>query len=256
MFADPLYTLPVVAALLGLYVVGGFVKGAASFGQPMVTISVAVLFVPVPAAIAIAVVPSFLANLVQGYANRESAPQLKPYWPFYVCLIAGILIGLRIFALLDQNALQAIIGMLLVVFSVTQLAGLSPPLSPPPRGMVLAASGLISGLAAGTTSFVAFPSLPVFIAYRLDRKLFALVTSVMFFITMLMVGGGLTLLGLFGRGELIMGLACCVPSFFGQKLGLGMRDRMSVSALRLFVNIVLCCVGLGLILKYLGIGFG
>jgi uncharacterized membrane protein YfcA len=255
MFADPLYTLPVIAGLLGLYVVGGFVKGAASFGQPMVTISVAVLFIPVPAAIAIAVVPSFLANLVQGYASREVTPQLKPYWPFYVSLIVGIGIGLRIFASLDHDALQAIIGMLLVVFSVTQLAGLSPPLVPPPKAAVLAASGLISGLAAGTTSFVAFPSLPVFIAYRLDRKLFALVTSVMFFITMIMVGGGLTVLGLFGRGELIMGLACCVPSIIGQKLGLRMRDRMSVSALRLFVNVVLGLVGLGLILKYFGLGF-
>ncbi|MGX1308348.1 putative membrane protein YfcA [Amorphus suaedae] len=256
MFADPIYTLPVIAAILGLYVVGGFVKGAASFGQPMVTISVAVLFIPVPSAIAIAVVPSFLANLVQGYASREVAPQLKPYWPFYVALVTGILIGLRIFASLDQGALQAIIGTLLLLFSATQLAGVSPPLSPPPKPATLALTGLISGLSAGTTSFVAFPSLPVFIAYRLDRRLFALVTSVMFFITMLIVGGGLTALGLFGRGELIMGLACCIPSFFGQKLGLRMRDRMSVTALRLFVNIVLACVGLGLVLKYFGIGFG
>lgn len=255
MFADPLYTLPVIAAILGLYVIGGFVKGAASFGQPMITISVAVLFIPVPAAIAIAVVPSFLANVVQGYSSRDAAPQLKPYWPFYAALIVGIAVGLRIFASLDQDALQAIIGVLLVIFSVTQLGGLSPPLSPPPKRGVLAISGLISGLAAGTTSFVAFPSLPVFIAYRLDRKLFALVTSVMFFITMLMVGGGLTVLGLFGRSELVIGLACCIPSIIGQKLGLRMRDRMSVSALRLFVNVVLGLVGLGLVLRYLGIGF-
>ena len=95
----------------------------------------------------------------------------------------------------------------------------------------------------------------MFIAYRLDRKLFALVTSVMFFITMLMVGGGLTVLGLFGRGELILGLLCCIPSIIGQKLGLRLRDRMSVSALRLFINIVLGLVGVGLVLRYLGIGF-
>lgn len=255
MFVDPLYTLTVVAALLGLYLVGGFVKGAASFGQPMVTISIGVLFLPVPAAIGIAVVPSFLANIVQGYAGREAAPRLVRYWPFYVSLVLGILIGLRIFASLDQGGLQTIIGALLILFSATQLSGLTPPLSPPPRAPVLAVTGLISGLSAGTTSFVAFPSLPVFIAYGLDRKLFALVTSVMFFITMLCVGGGLTMLGLIGRSELLVGLLCCIPSYLGQRIGLSVRDRMSVASLRIFINVVLALVGASLVVRNLAAAF-
>ncbi|WP_018699054.1 sulfite exporter TauE/SafE family protein [Amorphus coralli] len=246
---DPYYTWPVIGALLGLYLLGGFVKGAAAFGQPLVTVSLAAMFMPVPIAIGISVIPSILVNLIQGYASRQAAPRLPRYWPFYLALIIGILIGLRIFSMLDQGALQVIIGCLLIVFSAVQLSGLTPPLSPPPRAPVLAATGLVSGLLAGTTSFVAFPSLPVFIAYGLDRRLFALVTSVMFTITLLMVGGGLTVLGLIGRSELVMGLVCCIPSYLGQRVGLAVRERMSVSALSILVNIILALIGVTFLVR-------
>ncbi|MDQ0317067.1 sulfite exporter TauE/SafE family protein [Amorphus orientalis] len=253
MFADTPYTLFVIAVLLLLYLAGGFVKGAASFGQPMVTISLGVLFIPVPAAIAIAIVPAFLSNAVQAWGSWRAVSQLKPYAIFYLALVVGVVIGLSIFALLNQDALRAAIGCLLVVFALTQLLGVSPPLTPPPHRGVLAVTGLVSGVCAGTTSFVGFPSLPVLIAYRLDRALFALVTSIMFFITMSMLGGGLTLLGHFGPAELVVGILCCVPSFFGQRIGLRVRDRMSVIALRRLINVVLAAVGLVLAMRGLGI---
>lgn len=253
MFADTPYTLPVIAALIGLFFVGGFVKGAASFGQPMVTTSIGVLFLPVPSAVAIAIIPAFSANIIQAWSGRGALPFLRPYLPFFVLLVVGIIAGLNVFVALDQSSLQAVIGALLVTFVVTQLFGFIPPFSPPPSRGVLAATGLISGLAAGTTSFVGFPALPVLIAYRLDRTLFALVTSVMFFITMGLIGGGLTLFGFFGRAELLMGLICCIPSILGQQAGLSVRNRLSVERLRLVINVILGITGVVLVLRGVGL---
>lgn len=254
MLTDSPYTLTVVAVLCALYVVGGFVKGAASFGQPMVTVSLGALFLPVPSAIAIAAIPAFASNLFQAWANRSAAPELKTYRLFYLLLAVGIVIGLNVFAALNQDTLQAVIGAFLFVFALTQIFGFHPPLKPPPHQSVLALTGLVSGLAAGTTSFVGFPSLPVLIAYRVERTAFALITSVMFFITMSTISGGLFLLGLFGRGELLVGILCCLPSLLGQQIGLALRNRLSVERLRLVINLVLAAVGVSLVARALELG--
>ncbi|MEW5422298.1 TSUP family transporter [Amorphus sp. 3PC139-8] len=251
---DSPYTLTVVAVLCVLYVAGGFVKGAASFGQPMVTVSLGALLLPVPSAIAVATIPAFASNIFQAWTSRQAVGELKTYRLFYLLLALGLVAGLNVFAALDQDTLQAVIGVFLAVFAVTQIAGFHPPLKPPPHQSVLALTGLVSGLAAGTTSFVGFPSLPVLIAYRVERAAFALITSVMFFITMSLISGGLFLLGLFGRGELLVGILCCLPSLLGQQIGVRLRNRLSVARLRLVINVVLAAVGISLVLRALEAG--
>lgn len=238
-----------LALLAAVYLLGGLVKGAAAFGQPLVTIPLSSFIVPVPAALAISTVPVFISNVVQFVQNRKSWRAATGYWVFYVTMIAGMIVGLQALARVDQAVLLVLIGLVILVFVTTQAIGLRPRLAAPPGRSVLAGSGLLSGLAAGTTSFVGFPSLLVFTAYGLERRVFAFVTAIMFLLSTSILSSGLTVLGYYGRDELVAAVLCVVPSAAGQVIGQRLRDRISEAHLRRIVYAVLAGIALGLVIR-------
>jgi hypothetical protein len=82
-----------VAIIAALYLLGGFVKGTAAFGQPLIVIPLSSFFVPIPTAIAISVGPIIVSNLVQVFQNRSAFARMRRYWPFYLGIVAGIPLG-------------------------------------------------------------------------------------------------------------------------------------------------------------------
>jgi len=239
----------VLAILAAIYVVGGFVKGAAAFGQPLFVIPLSSLILPVPTAIAVSVTPVFVTNVVQLVQNIGVWREARPYWIFYAAILVGMVIGLQALASVDQEALLVVIGVLILAFVATRLIQRRANYPPPPGRLLLVGTGFLSGLAAGTASFVAFPSLLMLTSYDLDRRVFAFLTCVMFILVTVMLTGGLAFFGLYGRDTLIAGLICIVPSAIGQTIGQRVRDRMSDVLLRRIVLALLAGLGLSLILR-------
>lgn len=113
---------PEILAILALiYLLGGFVKGAAAFGQPLFTIPLSSLMLPVPTAIAISIVPVFVSNVVQLAQNYGAWREAKNYWTFYLSLVIGMSIGLQALASVDQEALLLVIGILILAFVATRV---------------------------------------------------------------------------------------------------------------------------------------
>ncbi|MEJ8570274.1 sulfite exporter TauE/SafE family protein [Microbaculum marinum] len=239
----------ILAALAAIYLLGGFVKGAAAFGQPLFTIPLSSLMLPVPTAIAISVVPVFVSNILQLFQNFAVWREALPYWPFYLTLLIGMVIGLQALTSVDQEALLMVIGALILAFVVTRLIDRRGHLPPPPGRVVMSATGFLSGLAAGTASFVAFPSLLMFTSYDLDRRVFAFLTCVMFIIVTVTLSGGLAAFGLYGRAELLTGALCIAPSAVGQVIGQRIRDRISDRLLRRIMLALLAGIAISLVLR-------
>lgn len=239
----------VLAILIVIYCFGGFVKGAAAFGQPMVTIPLASFFLPVPTAIAISIAPVMAANVVQLIQNRHALPAARAYLPFYATLAACMIAGLVVLSAVGHEGLLVLIGALILVFVVVQLTGWQPDIATPLRLRVQLASGALSGLLAGMTSFVSFPSIPVFVACRMPREQFALVICVMFLLASTILSTGLSALGVYGRAELIATLVCIAPSAGGQMVGQYVRDRLPEDKLRAIVFAMLGAMGVSLIAR-------
>jgi uncharacterized protein len=241
---------PRVLAILALiYMIGGFVKGAAAFGQPLFTIPLSSMLLPVPTAIAVSLVPVFVSNVMQLVQNISAWREAKSYWPFYASLLIGMVIGLQALASVDQEKLLLVIGILILAFVATRLVTRKTIYRAPPGRWILTVTGFFSGLAAGTASFVAFPSLLMFTSYDLDRRTFAFVTCVMFILVTVMLSGGLTLFGLYGHDALVAGFVCIVPSAFGQVIGQRARNRMPDVLLRRIVMGLLVAIAVSLIVR-------
>lgn len=241
----------VLAVLVLIYVLGGFVKGAAAFGQPLLTIPLSSFILPVPMAIAVSLVPVFVANVLQVAQNFGAWREARAYWTFYVSLVIGMVIGLQALASVDQEALLLVIGVLMLAFVATRLVQRRASYPAPPSRLVMTGTGFLSGLAAGTTSFVAFPALLMFTFYDLDRRVFAFVTCVMFLIVTIMLSSGMAVFGMYGRDAMIAGAICVIPSAIGQTIGQRVRDRMSDILLRRIVLALLAGIAASLIIRTL-----
>ncbi|MES1926667.1 sulfite exporter TauE/SafE family protein [Salinisphaera sp. T31B1] len=246
--ASPL-TLTVVAALLVIYLFGGFIKGAAAFGQPMLTIPLSSFLLPVPTAIAISIAPVMVANVVQLIQNRRVFRATFVYWPFYVTLVLAMILGLVVLSNVGHEGLLTLIGTLILVFVAVQASGWQPAIATPLRVRAQLVTGAASGLLAGMTSFVSFPSIPVFVAARMQRDVFAMVIGVMFLLASAILSTGLTVLGVYGRAEVLTAVACIAPSAGGQMLGQYVRDRLPERRLRAIVFSMLAAMGASLILR-------
>ncbi|GAB3684740.1 TSUP family transporter [Salinisphaera aquimarina] len=246
--ASPI-TLAVVGALLLIYLFGGFIKGAAAFGQPMMTIPLSSFFLPVPTAIAISIAPVMIANVVQLVQNRRAIGSTLVYWPFYLTLSISMMAGLVVFSNAGHAQLLTFIGVLIMVFVVVQLSGWQPRIVTPLRLRVQLVCGVVSGLLGGITSFASFPSIPVFVACRMERHVFSMVVGVMFLLVSTILSTGLSMLGIYGKAEIAVMLACILPSVAGQMIGQRMRDRLPEERLRLVVFSMLGAMGVSLVLR-------
>ncbi|ROO25164.1 TSUP family transporter [Salinisphaera orenii] len=239
----------VLAALIVVYLLGGFVKGAAAFGQPMVTIPLASFLLPVPTAIAISIAPMMAANVVQLIQNRRALAAARAYLPFYATLAVCMIAGLAVLSSAGHERLLVLVGALILIFVAVQLTGWQPRIATPLRLRAQLASGALSGLLAGMTSFVSFPSIPVFVACRMPREQFALVICVMFLLASTLLSTGLSALGVYGRAELIATLVCIAPSAAGQMFGQCVRDRLPERRLRAVVFAMLAAMGVSLVVR-------
>ena len=246
--ASPI-TLSVVAALVVIYLLGGFIKGAAAFGQPMLTIPLSSLLVPVPVAIGISIAPVMIANVVQLVQNRHAIGSVRAYLPFYTMLALAMGGGLLVLSSVGDAGLLTLIGLLIVVFVTVQASGWQPDIVTPLRLRVQLISGALSGLLGGMTSFVSFPAVPVFVAARMPRETFAMVVGVMFLLASSILSTGLTMLGVYGKREIAVALVCVLPSAAGQMFGQRVRDRLAERRLRAIVLCMLGAMGVSLIVR-------
>jgi uncharacterized membrane protein YfcA len=145
--------------------------------------------------------------------------------------------------------LSLLVGSAILVFVTVRASGYQPALGPAPNGRVLAGTGLASGMSAGATSFVSFPSLLVLTSYEIERREFALAAALMFLLSGVILSGGLAALGVLGPAELVTALICMAPSAGGQWLGQRLRDRLDERALLRAVYLLLAASAFGMILR-------
>ncbi len=246
--ASPI-TLSIVAALVVIYLLGGFIKGAAAFGQPMLTIPLSSFLLPVPVAIGISIAPVMMANVVQLIQNRRAVGAVVAYLPFYLVLAVAMAGGLLVLSSAGHAGLLTLIGLLILVFVGVQISGWQPSIATPLRLRTQLISGALSGLLAGMTSFVSFPSIPVFVAARMERETFAMVIGVMFLLASTILSTGLSLLGVYGKSEIAVAALCVLPSAAGQMFGQHVRDRLPERQLRAIVLGMLGVMGISLLVR-------
>lgn len=246
-----------LAYALLVFLLAGVVKGVIAFGLPLVTVPLLSLMVPVPTAIAWSLGPVLVSNLAQAHECRRSASILREAWPLLLAVGVTVPVAAGLGGRLAPGALYVVTGAMIEVTVLVQLLGfrrLGLRLDGPPRRRVplLVASGGISGVVGGLTSFYGFPAIQTLLALGPTAEQFAFVTSVLFLVGAAGLSASLAGTGSLGAPELAMSAMAVVPLMAGLRLGRLVRHRLRPEVFSRLILAALAATGLSLLVRGLG----
>lgn len=236
---DPL----ALAIALAAYFYAAFVKGLTGLGFSTSCIAWLVLAFGLHEALPLLIVPSVASNLmvmVEAGHFRESA---RRFWPLYLSLLPGLLLGLWLLGRIDPQTGAAILGVVLIGYSVFALARpgvVLPPRLERPFGPI---TGFLTGLVNGMTGSQVMPVLPYLMALRLDPARFVQAINIAFTLSSLVMVLGLSRLGYMTWHAAAISVAGLLPVFFGVRLGTRVRNCLSPEQFRLAVLALLALLG-------------
>lgn len=249
-------TLPfspgLLALVLTVYLVAGFVKGAMGFGLPVVAITVLPFFIPVETALALNALVIMVTNLQQIGQAGATRDGLRAAWPMMLGMALMVPVGALFTAGIEARVLMTILGFFVLLFVITSFV--SPHLRVP-RGWERRTGfgmGLLSGFVGALTSSPG----PIFVMYvvslHLPRPTYMaalgfIMTLFGFVVTASYVGVGVV------RWEHVpAGLLATIPGVIGGFLGNAAGKRIGLQAFRRIVLSLLAVLAVLMIERALG----
>lgn len=237
-----------ILVVAGAYFVAGLVKGVTGLGFSTTALPFLVLALGLTHALPLVILPSMASNLMVMRAAGHFCSTFRQFWILYVAAIPGLLVGLRLLATLDTGYSTAVLGIVLVLYSVLALA--QPDLRLPRRlaRPVSGPVGFVTGIVNGLTGSQVMPVLPFLLSLHLETDRFLQATNSFFTMSSLVMGAGLTTLGLMTPEAVAVSLIGLVPVWLGIKTGSAGRLLLSPQAFRTAVLLVLALLGVSLLL--------
>lgn len=230
-----------LAAIAGVFLLAGLVKGALGFGLPTIVLALLTLVLGLPQAMALMLVPTFVANLWQALAGGQLLALLARIWPFLLAAGATVWLGALALTRVDLHLLSALLGLVLMVYAVVSLGGLRLSLTARQEAWAGPLIGTVNGVLGGMTGSYVVPGIMFLQAIGLPRDLLIQALGMLFLVSTLVLG---VALGGNGFLSLELGLtstAALVPTLVGMALGQALRRRLPERRFRqvFFVGLLL-----------------
>ena len=226
------------------FFLAGTIKGIAGLGLPTVSLGILSLVLDLETAMALLLVPSFATNLWQALSGGNIGILLRRLWPFLLPATVTVWLGAALFAQLQPHWLEAMLGILLLLYAIAGLTDLRPPLQNAYERPVGVLCGMVNGTLTGLTGSFVFPGVMFLHALRLDRHQFVQSMGILFTLSTLALALALQC---HGRLTPSLGLSSALglfPALIGMVIGSHIRHLLTEAQFR---RVFFACVlGLGL----------
>lgn len=241
-------TIAVIACAIGM-MAGGTVKGVVGIGLPLVSLPVMAIFIPIPKAIALLLLPSFATSVWQTFHGGLLVPSVKRFWPLLLGMAIGTPISVRMLATFDVEALYLILGTVVAIFAALLHRSMVLPVSPRAEPWAAPAVGAASGLVGGLSMLFG----PVYAMYlaglKLGKERLVAVIALCNVWATLVLAASMAGFNLFGGTDFVASLLALIPSFAGLGVGQWLRRHINEDLFRKTLAAVLFLIGLNLIRK-------
>lgn len=235
---------PLTAVIIfAVFLLAGGVKGLVGFGLPTVSLGLLTAAFDLTTAMVLLLAPSFVTNVWQAAVGGHGRAILARLWPFLVMATVTVWIGALVLARVGVAWLSALLGLLLVVYSVLNLAGVRIALAPGQETWAGPLVGAVNGVVTGMTGSFVVPGVLYLQAIGLARD--TLVQAMGIFFTLSTVALALAL-----RGNGVLDLsygawsaAALAPAALGMFAGRRIRGRLSEERFRQVLFIALSVLG-------------
>lgn len=155
-----------------IYLVAGTIKGLLGLGLPTTALTLLSVLVGPLQALAINLVPMFIANIWQFSRAEDSASLIKRYRLFAASLMLSILAVSFVTARLPTSYLQLIIAGTVILFALYNLLQKPVPLSSRKDTLWQVVFGLAAGVMGALTSMWAVPLVMYLLSLKLSPRAF------------------------------------------------------------------------------------
>lgn len=231
------------------FALAGLVKGVIGMGLPTVAMGLLALAMPPAEAAALLIVPSFVTNVWQLLAGPGFVALIGRLWPMMAGVVAGTVGGAGILAGDHAGLAGTGLGIALLLYAATGLAGLKLRVPPRQEGWLGPLVGVTTGLITGATGVFVLPAVPYLQAIGLEKEELIQALGLSFTVSTVALALGLLRTDAWQAGSLWVSLGALVPALAGMQAGQWLRQRLSPVLFRRVFFCGLLLLGLYLALR-------
>ena len=231
------------------FFLASFVKGITGLGFSTTCLAIIALFVGVKTALPLIIVPSLVSNIIVMIDAGNFRLVIKRFWPMYISTIPGVILGLIVLAVVQPVILSAILGVVLIIYSIFALIRPNFKLATQLERPLAPLTGFTTGVINGTSGSQVMPVLPYLMSLHLSKNQFVQAINLSFSICTFMMILGLTHLKLITLETMLISIVGVIPMLIGLKIGSLVRSMLSQEFFRILVLCFLIISGILLIAK-------
>jgi len=237
----------IIVAIVGSFLIAGMVKGVIGLGLPTVSLALLAAVIDLPSAMALLLVPSFITNIWQASVGGNGRAVLRRLWLFLLMTTVTVWLGTAVLSRVDVSLLSGLLGILLVLYSAVNLAGLRFSVPPRQERWVGPFAGFLNGTLTGMTGSSVVPGVLYLQSIGLQRDMLVQAMGMLFAATTLALAIGLQGVGLLRFDLGILSGIALLPAIAGMVLGRKIRQRLSETMFRRTFFTCLIIMGLYII---------
>jgi uncharacterized protein len=230
-----------ILAIAGAFLIGGMVKGVIGLGLPSVSLALLAVIVDLPSAMALIVMPTFFTNVWQALVGGNARVIVARLWLFFLMAALTVWIGASALTRVDLAWLSALLGLLLIIYSVVNLGGLHFKTLPRNEVWLGPLMGSMNGVFMGMTGSAVVPGVMYLQSLGLARDVLVQAMGMLFMVTTLALGIALQQNAFLTYQTGVASLASLIPAVIGMIVGQRIRQNLSESLFRrvFFVSLLL-----------------
>lgn len=240
-------SMELVLLAAAVFLLAGTIKGLVGIGLPIAAVGILSQVIDPRTAVLAAIFPIVVSNIWQVYRSGDILPAIRRYWLFAAVLAVVLLVTTYFAPSVSPELLVLLLGILVVAFSVINLA-FKPPMLPErfdKAGQIFFAT--FAGISGGLTAIWGPPMVIYFLARRLEKDEFVRASGLLFLVGSVPLLLGYVQNGLITRDIAILSALMIVPTLLGFTFGERLRKHLDSSRFRTAVLIMFLIMGLNLL---------
>lgn len=221
-----------IVVIVGTFLIAGSVKGIIGLGLPTVSLGLLTATLDLTSAMALLLVPSFVTNLWQAVVGGNFEAILSRIWGFLLMVSVTVWIGAIVLTRVDLSLLSALLGALLITYSVLSLVGFRLTISTRQEIWAGPLSGIVNGILTGMTGTFVIPGVMYLQSIGLPRDQLIQAMGMLFTVSTLALGLALQGNNLLTPDLQAMSATALVPAIVGMVVGQKIRRKLSETVFR------------------------
>ncbi len=230
-----------------VFILAGFVKGVTGMGLPTVAMGLLGMFMPLPIAAALLVIPSFVTNMLQLFTGPSVRLIISRLWLMMLLIVAGTVSASSLLITINPAWSAFALGVALIVYAAFALVSPSFTVSQAREKWLSPVIGGVTGIITGATGVFVMPAVPFLQSLRFSKDELVQALGLSFTVSTVAMAVGLYLHDAFRVEQFSLSFLSILPALVGMWLGQKVRTRISAKRFRQCFLLFLIVLGMELI---------